>query len=457
MTNGSSRGGSQGGPLEAVEDLWWGVFTSAAQIEGSAASSDTAVWERSGRFPPSGNGNGFADRFADDFALMADLGFTNVRLTLDWSRLEPMEGITNPAAIDRYETMLAAAGDAGLSVWAGVHHRSTPQWFVDLGDFTNSGCRQYHWVRHLDRLADRFGDSVAGWIGIHHPVGTATEGWYMGLMPPGRSAVPEFTAATEALLLANHDVWLRLRGTGVPVACDMNLSLFVPTNDPANSGGTVGGTTPGDRRRSDDPMESAADLYRQTLWDSWIDLLAEGVLRLPGRQATDVPEAAGSFDFVGFSYYAAIAVSPDGSYWNHPPDAPTDSFNRSMWAPGLGTTLRTVATRLPDKPLLITSTGVVSGDDDLRARTLDAYFTEAHRVRSEGVDLRGIFVNTAIDAWEWYRGFDVHFGFADIDRRLRPSAETMRAWTSGRNSPPLPPAGQSDGSGDSQANGRNRR
>jgi len=408
-------------PPDPAAGLWWGVTTSAAQVEGSAQASDTAAWEASGRLPESLDGNGFANRYAEDFTIARDLGLTHFNVTLDWSRLEPMEGVHDPAAAEHYLDMLSTAADKGLNVWAAPHHRSTPAWFADLGGFVNERARQYQWVRHLDWLLDTFGDRVFGWTAIHHPVGSALEGHFFGTMPPGTSSVAGATEAVEALLLANHEVWQRL-GSGVhPVATDVNLSLFVAAdddNEPSTDG--HGGT--------DQP--TAADLYHQTLWDSWIGLLNEGVLRVPGRPPVEVPGAAGSFDLVGFSYYSAISVSADGSNRTHPANAPQDSFHRAMWPQGLGQALHAVADRLPGRPLLLTGTGVATPDDTLRCRVLDENLHEVHRAIDDGVDVRGVFINTLVDSWEWMWGFEVEFGLADRDRQLRPSADVVRRWTS---------------------------
>ena len=72
----------------------WGTGASSTQCEGAAPASDWWDWERAGRAPPSGDGNGFASRYAGDFALLAELGLVHHRLSLEWARLEPEPGGT---------------------------------------------------------------------------------------------------------------------------------------------------------------------------------------------------------------------------------------------------------------------------------------------------------------------------------------------------------------------------
>ena len=70
----------------------WGTGASSTQCEGAAPSSDWWEWEQQGFAPPSGDGNGFATRFVEDFALFAELGLTHHRLSIEWARVEPERG-----------------------------------------------------------------------------------------------------------------------------------------------------------------------------------------------------------------------------------------------------------------------------------------------------------------------------------------------------------------------------
>jgi len=96
------------------EGFWWGTGASSAQTEGASPASDWWDWEQAGRVPISGSGNGFATRYAEDFALLADLGLTHHRLSIDWARIEPEEGRRDEAAVEHYRAVLSSARDAGI-------------------------------------------------------------------------------------------------------------------------------------------------------------------------------------------------------------------------------------------------------------------------------------------------------------------------------------------------------
>ena len=405
------------GPRQS--DWWWGGAFSGTQVEGSAACSDTARWEAAGRLPPSGHGNGFAQRFAEDFQLLAGLGLTRLRLSLDWARLEPIEGYHDGAEVEHALEVLDSARRTGLAPWVCLHHRSTPGWFVDdLGGFGDERARDYQWARHVDWVAETFGHLVEGWLGIHQPVNLAAHGWFTGAMPPGDADPVGFSRTLEGLYLANHVAWRLLRGGGAPVATIMNLHPF---------GASVGEDAPTSEVEA---AAAVAQTYDEVVWNSWIRALRDGVVALPGRTPIEIPDMAGSFDLIGFSYYSAVGARANGDTTRAWPNGlPTDQFNRSLWPEGMGTVLRRLATELPGRPLLVAETGVATADDELRATMLDAYFGEVAAAVHDGVDVRGLCVWSPIDAWEWEKGFAATYGVADIDRNLRDSAAVVQAWT----------------------------
>src|SRR3954453_23621564 len=112
--------------MDWPEGFMWGTGASSTQCEGAAPASDWIDWERDRNAPPSGTGNGFATRYAEDLALYARLGLTHHRLSIDWARVEPEPGVHDEDAIRRYRDILAAARDAGIAPWVCLHHFTLP-------------------------------------------------------------------------------------------------------------------------------------------------------------------------------------------------------------------------------------------------------------------------------------------------------------------------------------------
>jgi hypothetical protein len=109
-------------------------------------------------------GNGFYRRWPDDLASLQDAGVTDVRLTLDWARLQPKPDTFDADWAERFEQMIAAAAAIDLAVWATLHDGSIPRWFDNEGGLGDDVAVTRWWPRWVERAADRFGDTVTGWI-----------------------------------------------------------------------------------------------------------------------------------------------------------------------------------------------------------------------------------------------------------------------------------------------------
>ena len=326
----------------------WGTGASSTQCEGAAPASDWWEWERSGHAPLSGDGNGFATRYAEDFALLAGLGLTHHRMSIEWARLEPEPGVHDPAAVRHYRDILAAAGEAGISPWASLHHFTLPQWFLAAGGFTVEQNRTEIWPRHVDFVAETFGDLVAGWQPVNETNYYARAAYGGRGWPPGHKNRGRWRSSTRPSTSPPRKPPCGCGPTGVPVASIYGLSPIVAQDD--------------------DPATSAAaraldDYY----WAPWIGLFRDGLLRVPGRTPVDRPDLAGFVDLVGFSYYAAMGVRA-GRVAVHPADAPVSPLGYGIWAEGVGLVLDRLHDELPGTPLLVAEYGIGTDDDRVRDR-----------------------------------------------------------------------------------------
>jgi len=398
------------------ETFWWGTGASSTQAEGAAPASDWKAWETAGHAPASGDGNDFATRYPEDFALLAGHGLTHHRLSIEWARIEPTEGRRDPAAIEHYVDMLRTAREVGVHAWMCLHHFSLPGWFsIDQRGFPDTRARTYFWARHVDFMAETFGDLVFGWQPVNEPSAYAVLGWLEGTAPPGRSGNPErFAEALEAIHLATFEAALRLRQTGRPVATIHNVSPVAPFgNDPAAQGW--------------------ARTCDQVLVGCWTGAMRDGVLAVPGRAAIERPELRDAFDLVGFSYYNGLAVGPDGSFHPYPADARVGPLGYAPWSEGLPLVLHRLAEEVPEKPLLVCEHGIGTSDDGWRMSFLRESLGFVEQAVADGIDLRGFFHWTAVDNYEWLHGFEVPFGLFDRTREPRASLDVLKDAISDRS------------------------
>lgn len=395
----------------------WGVTSSSVQIEGVAPAADWSAWERTGRAPKSDDGNGFAVDYRDDFLLLAELGAADVRLTLEWARIEPVPGKTDRAAIDFYADVLRAAKHAGLRPWVTLHSTSLPGWFSeDERGFRDSASRDYFWMRHIDRCAEHFGEDAFAWTPIDDPVGWALRSYFLGSRPPGVRDGTQVREAAEGALHADHLAAQHLAAGGLTTMCVRGVPTLFAV---------------------DDETEGSADekvrWWAAMLFDSWIDVLATGELSLPDRTPLLRPSWVDDFDYVGLQFDHPIGVKADGSLAPFPAGKPRSDTGFVPLPEELGVVLERVAERLPNRSFVITGNGVATKDDDWRGELLrDTIDVLADSFRG-GIPLVGYFHDTGIDGYEWRAGFETQRGLIDRSRTIKPSGQFFASQSPVRN------------------------
>jgi beta-glucosidase len=388
------------------DGFMWGTGASATQCEGAAPASDWWDWERAGHAPLSGDGNGFGAQYASDFRLLASLGLRHHRLTIDWARVEPEPGRHDPAAVAHYRDVLTAALEAGVEPWVCLHHFTLPRWFADAGGFLAERNREEFWARHVEFMAETFGDLARGWQPVNETNYYAYVAYRDGGWPPGHNDDAETAQVSRAMQLATAEAAAVLRQTGAPVASIFGLSGIEALDDSPRT-------------------TRLADLLDDLNWQAGLGLFRDGVLRVPGLEPVERPDLVGSFDLIGFSFYSTIGIR-QGRMVPYPPDAPVSPLGYGIWADGLGRVLDRLHEMVPGTPLLVAEYGIGTSDDSQRA----AYLERGLRVTSDaiarGIDVRGFFHWTGVDNYEWLHGFDVEFGIIDRDRNVRESARVLQ-------------------------------
>lgn len=380
---------------------------SSLQAEGVAPAADWSRWERENRVPRSGDGNGLATNHHDDFLLLASLGITHVRLTLEWARLEPERGRIDADAFDRYQDVLASARNAGLHVIATLHHLTLPGWFAeDTPGFRDEKRRELDWARHVDRCAERFDDLVHMWVPIDDPVGWAVRGHLLGTRPPGRRDPERAALAVEGAILANDIAWNLLRSGDTPV-----MAVFgVPTIF-----------------RHGPDSEPQQRLWHDLIFGSWMSAIRDGELVIPGLTPRELPDLAGAFDVIGVSHDHPIAVDRHGALHPYPADDRRSDTGFTPVVNELGELLSYLAAELPGRDLVVAGHGVATADDEWRERILGEAWELVHDMASDGVPVRGYLHDTGIDGYEGPYGFATERGLVSRSRDLKDSARWLQS------------------------------
>jgi len=398
----------------------WGVTSSSVQAEGVHPAADWSRWEQDKSAPESADGNGFATNFHDDLALVASLGVTDVRLTIEWARIEPQEGKVDSEALDRYLDIVQHACHVGLRPWLTLHSTSLPGWFSeDTKGFAEPQGREYHWLRHVDRCAERFADLATGWVPIDDPVGWALRAFGLASRPPGRRSSTDLGLlnlyeAIEGALLADHVAARHLRTGGSQVMAVRGTPTIFSAVD-------------------DERSELEADASRRhvrwwagVLFDSWIRMVTDGELALPDRRAQREEEWTADHDLIGLAFDHPISVDHTGQLRPYPESAHRSDAGFCPLPEELGVLLQRMGDRI-DRPLVVAANGVSTTNDEWRSELLEQTLQIVDGAVDDGINLVGYFHDTAIDGYEWRAGFKTERGLITRDRSVKQSGEIFRS------------------------------
>jgi len=406
----------------------WGVSTSAYQIEGAvdAGGRGPSIWDtfsaQPGRIADGTTGAVATDsyhRYADDIALMAELGVGAYRFSVAWPRVQPDgSGPANPEGLDHYERLVDALLDAGIAPVATLYHWDLPQALQDRGGWLVRETA-HRLGDYAALVAGRLGDRVALWITLNEPFVHMSLGYALGTHAPGEQLLfGAFGAAHHQLL-----------GHGLAVAAirDHSASPVAITNNYAPAWPA-----------SDSPADLAAAtaydaLHNRVFTDPLFGLgYPEGAADLSVVREGDLDVIAAPIDALGVNYYNPARVrAPDGGtplpFDLVPVEGyPTTAFGWPVVPDGLRELLVLLQGRygaaLP--PIYVTESGCAYDDvvgpdgrcdDPRRIAYLDAHIAAVHAAKAERVDVRGYFVWSLLDNWEWAEGFTKRFGLVHVD------------------------------------------
>ena len=421
--------------LNFPKSFIWGVAASAYQTEGGDSSSDWYVWERTLKKDGSphiangqvcGNSADHWKRFTEDIELAGQMGMNSFRISLSWSRIQPLGPDSfDETALRHYDTVIAEMKAHNIEPVICLHHFVNPLWFTNAGAWEKKENIRF-FVAFAQKVFERYNSNVKLWFPFNEPNVNFLAAYVSDLYPPGHPN-PKLAGIVMCNILDAHvAVYKALKkmhgGTAVQIGMMHNYSLLEPWNR---------------HKLLDRVLVNYGNLLsNETVLRPFrtgkISLHIPGVISMKYNN----PEITHCYDFVGVNYYNRYGLHLNLSAkdrnkkveMNRFPSDSTTDMDYGLYPEGLEVAIKEFA-RLK-KPIYITEIGIADDAGPKRAlHILRSYYIISHAIK-EGYDIRGVYYWSLTDNFEWTFGFDKRFGLYHVDyktqkRTLKPGADEL--------------------------------
>ena len=377
----------------------WGTATAGHQVEGNNLNSESWVLEH---LPgtiyaePSGDAIDHYHRYASDIALLARLGFTAYRFSIEWARIEPEEGEFSYAELEHYRRVLAACHENGITPMVTFHHFTSPRWLIQKGGWLDEKTPE-RFARYCERATNHLGDLIGAACTMNEaniakvlskllPFDMQKEAWWATAaqtfgVAPDRLGLYQFLAndRIREIIMQSHRRAFDVLRAG-PGSFPVGMTLAMLDIQPGAGG------------------EQKAAEFRHDINEVYLEQLRGD-------------------DFVGVQTYSRMRVGPNGLI---PPDAGVElnQMGEEFYPEALEGTIREAA-QVTGLPVYVTENGLSGTDDTRRVEYLKRALRCVVNSLAAGIDVRGYFCWSAFDNYEWISGYGPQFGLIAVDRQTQ--------------------------------------
>jgi beta-glucosidase len=412
------------------DDFVWGAATAAYQIEGAVDEDGRgeSIWDRFCATPGKvRNGEtgavacDFYHRYPEDIRLLEELGLDALRFSIAWPRILPEgRGRVNQAGLDFYDRLVDELLARGVQPYPTLYHWDLPQPLEDAGGWPARATAEA-FVEYVDAVASRLSDRVTHWITHNEPWVAAWLGYGSGEHAPGRTSPADALAAAHHLLLSHG--WaaevLRRASSDAEVGITLNLVPAYPAGDADGDRLAARHTDGFFNRWFLDP------LFRSQYPADMLEYFAPDGPPVAGG---DLEAIAAPLDFLGVNYYSrqVLCANPDGGrpLVVRVPESSYTDMQWEIYPEGLFDLLVRVREDYDPPPISITENGAAFADhrdhdgevnDPERLAYVADHLAAVGRAIEAGVPVRGYFLWSLLDNFEWAHGYSKRFGIVFVD------------------------------------------
>jgi beta-glucosidase len=429
-----SPGSSLISPRSFPPGFLWGSATASYQVEGAVheGGRGASIWDTfshtPGKVANSDNGDvadDFYHRYRDDIALMKQFGLKTCRFSVAWSRIFPDgTGSPNQQGIDFYRRLADAMLEAGIVPYCTLYHWDLPQALQDKGGWENPDCPR--WLAEYEGFtAGKLSPQVKNFMTVNELRIFTTLGYGEGTHAPGLRVNAKRLAQVCHHAVLGHGLSVQAIRAATPAGTQIGLADNAIVTVPAIE--TPDYIAAARRAMREENARFLTVIMEGRYTDAYLSRLGPDA---PHFTPSELKAISSPIDFVGLNVYEGAYVRPDSNplgYAVLPPPASYPTMYSTWlritpeaiyWSPRLVTDLWGV------KAIFITENGTSSKDvvapdghvyDTDRIMFLRNYFTQLQRAAAEGVPLRGYFLWSFLDNFEWADGYDKRFGIVYVD------------------------------------------
>jgi beta-glucosidase len=426
----------------------WGTASASYQIEGAISQDGKgpSIWDefshRKGAIKNGDTGDIACDHYnkmQEDVNLMHKLGYPAYRFSVSWPRVYPSgKSILNERGLSFYDRLVDSLLKKKIEPYITLYHWDLPLSLEKEGGWLNRDTAEY-FGEYTETVVRRLGDRVKNWITLNEPWIVLVCGYLLKVFPPGLFKPFSAMKVAHNLLLAHGVSAARIK------------SLY-----PKSNVGITNALMPVYSYRLDKESSSVkrADAILNQLWldpifkGKYPDEISKEVERQnkENLREGDLKIISTPIDFLGINNYSRMVVKPVWfPFYNFRPvnvkykGAKFTSMDWEIFPEGLYVLLKRIREEYANPPVFITENGVAfyekleSGElqDPNRIHFLQEYLFSVHRAIMEGCDVRGYFVWTFMDNFEWASGYEKTFGLVHVDRNtLKRTPKASAHWYS---------------------------
>lgn len=388
--------------IKFPKGFFFGAATSAHQVEGGN-HNDWSEWEKEnavrlsketgGKYPPSNYISGKAadhyNRFREDFDIAKSLGHNAHRFSIEWSRIQPLEGVWVEKEINHYRDVIKSLRERGIEPFVTLWHWTIPLWLRDKGGVASDRFPEYFHI-FAARMAHEFPD-VKFWMTLNEPTSVIANSYLRGIWPPQKKSIFTARRVYKILAQAHREAYYAIHIVNPDAQVGFgNIMVYAEPY-------------------SINFEDRFAAKFRNYFSNEYF-------LKLTGN----------THDYYALQYYFHFKIK-----------FPQKIMNENKWVSDMGWEIYPegifhLLEKLVKfkKPIYITENGVADAKDIHREKFIKEHLEWVSKAMHIGADVRGYFYWSLLDNFEWDKGFWPRFGLVEVDyktmeRKIRPSAKKL--------------------------------